>query len=142
MKTMKLKGLLIMLLFVAPSIVAFGQKCASRQDSIPNRTIYIMADKMPTFRGGLDSLKSKINKHLKWPGQCCVQGTVYVSFIVETDGQITNKKVKRGISSREHCNADGQALKVVDYMTEWTIGECNGEKVPVEVTVPIKYSLM
>jgi len=142
MKTMKAKGLLIMLVAVASSFVAFGQKCANRQDSIANRTIYIMADKMPSFQGGLDSLKSKINKHLKWPGQCCIEGTVYVSFIVETDGKITNKRIKRGISSQEHCNADGQALKVVDYLTEWTVGECSGEKVPVEVTVPIKFSLM
>jgi periplasmic protein TonB len=142
MKTTKVKGLMIMLLFVASSVVALGQKCAIKQDSIAKRTIYIMADKMPTFQGGLDSLKSKIKKHLKWPGQCCVEGTVYVSFIVEKDGRVTNKKVKRGISAQEHCNADGQALKVVDYLTEWTIGECNGEKVAVEVTLPIKYSLM
>jgi protein TonB len=139
---MKTKGLLIVLMVVASSMVASGQKCASRQDSIANRTVYIMADKMPTFQGGLDSLKSKINKHLKWPGQCCVEGTVYVSFIVEPNGQVTNKRIKRGISSQEHCNADGQALKVLDYLTEWTIGECNGEKVAVEVVVPIKYSTM
>jgi protein TonB len=139
---MKTKVLLIMLLAVASSMVASAQQCASKQDSIANRTIYIMADKMPTFQGGVDSLKSKINKHLKWPGQCSVEGTVYVSFIVETDGLITNKRIKRGISNQEHCNADAQALKVVDYLTEWTIGECNGEKVPVEITLPIKYSLM
>jgi periplasmic protein TonB len=101
-----------------------------------------MTDKMPTFRDGLDSLKSKINKHIKWPGQCCVEGTVYVSFILEPNGQMTNKRIKRGISNQEHCNADGQALRVLDYLTEWTVGECDGKKVAVEVTVPIKYSTM
>lgn len=128
-------------MIVAP-MVAWGQKCASRQDSIANRTVYIMADKMPTFEGGLDSLKSKVNRYLTWPGRCCFEGAVYVSFIVEANGQITNKRIIRGISSQEPCNADGQALKVIDYLTEWTIGECNGEKVAVEITIPIRYWTM
>lgn len=139
---MKLSGLLTILAVIGSCVVACGQKCAIRLDSITNRTVYIMADKMPTFEGGLDSLQSRIKRHLKWPGQCCVEGTVYVSFIVEPNGQVTNKRIKRGISSQEHCNADGQALKVLDYLTEWTIGECKGEKVAVEVVVPIKYSTM
>ena len=139
---MKINGLLTILGAVVSCTVACGQKCATRQDSLTNRTVYIIADKMPTFQGGLDSLKSKINKHLKWPEQCCVEGTVYVSFIVEPSGQMTNKRIKRGISSQENCNADGQALKVLDHLTEWTIGECDGKKVAVEVTIPIKYSTM
>lgn len=139
---MKVKGMLIVLIGVASSTAAFGQKCASRQDSIANRIIYVMADKMPTFPGGSDSLQSKINRHLKWHGRCCFEGAVYVSFIVETNGQITNKRIVRGISSHEPCNADGQALKVIDHLTEWTIGECQGKKVAIEVVVPIKYSTM
>jgi hypothetical protein len=141
MRNMKINGILTILAVIVSSIVACGQKCAIRQDSITNRTIYIMADKMPAFEGGLDSLKSIIKRHLKWPGQCCVEGTVFVSFIVEPNGQVTNKRIKRGISSQEQCNADKQALKLLDYLTAWTIGECNGEKVPVEVVVPIKYSM-
>lgn len=134
---MKIKWLLIVWTIVVSNVVAYGQKCTIRQDTITNRTIYIVADKMPSFIGGQDSLKSKIYKHLKLDGSCCIEGAVFVSFIVETDGKITNKRIKRGIYN---CNADAEALKVVDYLTGWTIGECNGQKVPVEVTVPIRFS--
>jgi|GEM_PF-4972358 len=83
------------LLAIVCSTTTFGQKCATRQDTITNRTIYVLADKMPTFQVGLDSLKSKINKYLKWPERCSVEGAVYVSFIIETNGQITNKRIKK-----------------------------------------------
>lgn len=142
MKTINVQGSFIVLLAIVCSVTAFGQKCATRQDSITNRTIYVLVDKMPTFQGGLDSLKSKINKYLKWPERCSVEGAVYVSFTIETNGQITNKRIKNGISSQKFCDANGEALKVMDYLTEWTVGECDGKKVAVEMAIPIRYSAM
>jgi|GEM_PF-6425283 len=30
----------------------------------------------------------------------------------------------------------------MDYLTEWTFGECDGKKVAVEMVIPIRYSVM
>ena len=98
---------------------------------------------MPKYKDGGEHLKNTIQKNLKWPGKmCCIEGTVYVSFIVEPSGQLTNRRIVRGISSQKPCDADGEAVRVLDFLNECIPGECNGEKVSVEIAIPIKFSLM
>jgi protein TonB len=96
----------------------------------------------PTYNGGYQNLARTIKLHLKYPGhRCYFSGDVYVSFIVEADGRISNKTVVKGISSSEGCNADEEALKVLDYLTEWQPAEKEGKKISVRVILPIKFSL-
>jgi outer membrane biosynthesis protein TonB len=72
---------------------------------------------------------------------CCISGNVYVSFVVEADGRLTSKKVMKGLSDMEGCNADEEALKVLDYLTEWEPAEKEGKKISVRTILPIKFSL-
>jgi periplasmic protein TonB len=138
---MKVAKFLIILVLNISTMVAFSQGCITKQDSATNRTIFIATDKPPVFNGGFDSLRSIIRKNLKWPGQCCLEGSVYVSFVIEVDGKVTNKQIRKGISNQKHCDADGEALNVVDYLNQWTPGECQGVKVPTEMTLPITFTL-
>jgi protein TonB len=97
---------------------------------------------MPTYIGGYENLARTIKKHLKYPGRrCCISGNVYVSFVVEADGRISNKKVVKGISSSQSCNADLEALRAVDYLTEWQPAEREGQKISVRMILPINFSL-
>ncbi len=101
--------------------------CKTQFDSLSNRTIYTMVDKLPEFPGGVDSLHSFVRNNLIWPNDGAdFQGYVYVSVIVETDGNLTNKLILRGI----YEFADKEALRIVGKMPKWNPGKCNGKIVP------------
>ena len=119
-----------------------NNSCTSKFDSTLNRSYYLVADVMPTYHGGQDSLLKIIGKNLKWPGgDCCYQGTVFITFIIEVDGRVTNKRILKGFQDDGVCKVNTEALKVVDFLTDWTPGQCNGENVPVQFNLPIKFSL-
>jgi len=122
----------------------FGQaryintECKSQFDSISNRIIYSLVDSMPEFPGGNDSLKKFILNNLIWPNDGAnFIGTVFVSFVVEIDGTLTNKKILRGIY--EH--ADEESLRIIDIMPKWIVGKCKGESVPVKYVMPIRFRI-
>lgn len=114
------------------------EDCLTQFDSISSRNIYILVDSMPEYPGGIDSMKIFIRENLQWPNTGIdFEGSVYVSFIVESDGSITNKKVIRGIEQ----SVNEEALKVIDKMPKWKAGICKGERVPVKYTIPVTYRL-
>ena len=131
----------ILLLLLGPTL-SHAQNCSVKYDSIEGRSYYILTDQMPTYTEGFENLKKTINKNLKWPGaRCCLDGAVYVSFVVEPDGRLTNRKVAKGLSNQPVCDADREALRVLTFLDGWIPGECDGKRVPVEVIIPIKFSL-
>jgi TonB family protein len=72
------------------------------------------------------------------PRENGVEGTVYVGFIVETDGSITNPTVKRG----PHADLNTEAARVVAMMPKWVPGRNKeGKAVRVAFTLPIKFKL-
>ena len=106
-------------------------------DSISNRTIYEVVDSMPEFPGGIDSLHKFIMNNLRWPNEADCVGKVYISFIVESDGIITNKIILKGI-----CDPfDKEALRVISSMPRWRAGKCKGKAVAVKFIVPINFKL-
>lgn len=113
--------------------------CKSQFDTLTNQTVYLMVDKLPEFPGGLDSLKRFVADNMQWPndGQDDFQGTVYVSVIVEPDGNLTNKSILRGIYNL----ADNEAIRIIDKMPKWRPGKCNGQIVPVKYCIPIKFKM-
>ncbi|MBC8173775.1 MAG: energy transducer TonB, partial [Chitinophagales bacterium] len=66
-----------------------------------------------------------------------IEGTVYVQFVVEKDGSITDVKVVRGIGGG--CNEE--AMAKVKAMPKWTPGKQQGKPVRVSFTLPVKFKL-
>lgn len=64
-------------------------------------------------------------------------GTVYLKFIVEKDGTLTNIEIGRGVSQL----LDAEAIRVVSLMPNWTPATQNGEPVSVHYTLPINFRL-
>lgn len=114
-------------------------ECKTQFDSISNRTIYSIVDKLPEFPGGIDTMKKYISTNIKWPndGQDDFQGTVYVSVIVETDGTLSNITILKGI----YDLSDNEALRIIENMPKWKPGKCNGQIVPVKYCIPIKFRM-
>lgn len=112
---------------------------ASEKEEKGKRPMAI-AEVMPSFPGGDRALRKYLAKNIHYPQAAKgkeVEGRVYIQFIVEEDGSLSNLKIMRGIGYG--CNEE--ALRVVKAMPSWKPGEQAGRKVPVIYTLPIRFSL-
>ncbi|GGF26882.1 M56 family metallopeptidase [Echinicola rosea] len=106
----------------------------------PKKEVFDVVEKMPVPKGGMDGWKEYVSNNLTYPQAAQekgVEGTVYVSFIVDEDGTPQNPKILRGIGS----GADEEAMRLVANAPKWTPGQQQGKTVPVEMKVPIKFQL-
>ena len=97
---------------------------------------------MPTFNGKEASLgfREYVGANLKYPEEAAkkgIQGTVYVQFIVEASGEVSNVKVLRGTNP----SLDQEAIRIVKNSPRWTPGKQRGKNVRVSFTFPIKFKL-
>lgn len=103
-------------------------------------TIYEVVEVEPEFPGGVEAMYKYLAGNLKYPEQAKkdgVQGRLYLRFVIEADGSVTNAEVVRGL--REDCNSE--ALRVVQAMPKWSPGMQNGKPVRVHYTLPITFKL-
>jgi TonB family protein len=106
-----------------------------------NAEVYTVVEEMPEFPGGENARIQYFGKNVKYPETAIsknVQGTVYLSFIVEKDGSISDTKIIRGISP----DCDMEALRVVNQMPKWKPGKQKGENVRVLFNLPLSFKLM
>jgi len=113
-----------------------NEACKPQFDTLTNREIYFDVDSMPEFPGGMDSLMKFIVDNLRYPStDIDCEGTVYISFVVEIDGLLTNKSFRRVL-----CDPfDKEAMRVVNLMPRWHPGRCNGKAVSVRYRIPVKF---
>ncbi len=95
---------------------------------------FIVVENDPEFPGGQDSLQAFMERNLRNPRQ--VEGKVYVEFIVERNGRLTNLKVLRGIDEE----TDEEALRVIRMMPRWIPGRQRDTRVRVKYTFGVKFS--
>ena len=92
------------------------------------------------FPGGTAELQRWIVQNIQYPQtsiEMNEQGRVYLSFVVEADGSISNIAVERGVSA----DLDKEAKRVVRTMPKWTPGEAKGKKARVRCRLPINFTL-
>lgn len=104
-------------------------------------TIYQMVEIMPEFPGGEQKLLQYISKNVKYPQiarESGIKGRVFVSFVIEPNGSVSNVKVlKGGIGG----GCDEEAMRVVKAMPKWKPGIQNGKAVRVSYIIPINFSM-
>jgi periplasmic protein TonB len=114
-----------------------GTQQIVNNDEPPPLTV---VENMPDFPGGDAARIQFLSDNLKYPAlarETDIEGTVYVEFVVERNGKITNIKVKRGIGG----GCDEEAVRVVKMMPNWNPGRQNGQNVRVQYMIPIKFIL-
>jgi protein TonB len=102
--------------------------------------IYGAVDQMPEFPGGDIALIRWISDHIRYPKIASdkgIQGKVYISFVVESDGTISNVGIIQGIDPM----LDKEALRVITALPRWSPGLQGGKAVRVSYTVPINFSI-
>ena len=93
-----------------------------------------------TFPGGAAEMQKWINANVQYPQTAIEmneQGRVYLSFVVEPDGSITNVEVERGVSP----DLDREAKRVVTSMPKWKAGKAAGKSVRTRCRLPIIFTL-
>ncbi len=104
--------------------------------------IFTIVENQPEFPGGTSALMQFLQQNLRYPGDARengIQGTVFVSFVVEKNGDITNVKILRGVPEGESLSVE--ALRVVELMPAWQPGKQRGENVRVQFNLPIRFVL-
>ncbi len=105
-------------------------------DPIP---FYSISDK-PQFPGGQSALIKYLANAVRYPvvaAENGIQGTVYLSFVINKVGKVVNVKILRGVDS----SIDREALRVVSSMPDWKPGRQGTQAVSVSYQVPIKFAL-
>ena len=101
---------------------------------------FMVVENMPEFPGGDLGLMRYIQKNVKYPPiakEYNITGKVYVSFIVNKSGAVTNVKIVRGVDK----NLDAEALRVVKSLPKYKPGKQRGKAVRVMFTIPINFTL-
>ena len=101
---------------------------------------FVSVEKMPEFPGGEEALYKYLSKNLKYPDiakEQNLQGKVFVQFIVEKDGSISNPKAVRDIGG----GCGEEAVRVVRGMPKWTPGKQRTQTVRVQYTLPVVFQL-
>ncbi len=102
--------------------------------------VFTVVEDMPEYPGGNAELFKFISSNMKYPEdarQKKIQGTVYVSFVVASNGKIRDVKALRGVCK----SIDAEAVRVVSIMPPWKPGTQRGKAVDVAFNMPIKFTL-
>ena len=99
-----------------------------------------VVEQQPSYPGGFQALLDFLRENTKYPEQAkkdSIEGRVVLSFVVETDGSITEPKVVRSV----HPLLDEEALRVAKLMPKWEPGYQNGTPVRVKYNIPVTFKL-
>ncbi|HOY30726.1 MAG TPA: TonB family protein [Bacteroidales bacterium] len=102
--------------------------------------VYTYVEESPQFPGGENARILFLRNNIKYPQlalQNKIQGKVYVSFIIEKDGSLSNIKVLQGIGA----GCDEEALRVTRLMPRWKPGKTQGHEVRVVINMPVNFVL-
>jgi len=116
---------------------AFPELSKFEVDDTP---IFTVVENMPSYPGGDDARIKFLQENITYPQMAKekgIQGTVYVTFVIASDGKITDIRVLRGIGG----GCDEESVRVVKLMPKWKPGYQSGKPVRVQFNMPIKFSL-
>lgn len=110
------------------------------EEEIVEEEVFLSVEENPEFPGGTAKLLEYVQKNLKYPmmaRESDIQGRVFVGFVVEKDGSISNVRVLRGIGG----GCDEEAVRVVQTLPKFKPGKQRGNPVRVQYTLPIVFKL-
>ena len=117
--------------YVAPEVV---------EEEVSETEIFQIVEEMPSFPGGEGKLMEYVAKNIKYPQiarETGIQGRVFVGFVVEPDGSISNVKLLRGIGG----GCDEEAMRVIKSLPKWKPGKQRGKAVRVSYQIPVFFKL-
>ncbi|KXX67927.1 energy transducer TonB [Flammeovirga sp. SJP92] len=109
-------------------------------DEVIENEVHIIVEKTAAFKGGMGKFYRWLGKKLKYPSHAKrlgVEGKVFVEFVIEKDGSLSNLKVVRGIGA----GCDEEAIRILKMCPKWSPGEQRGRPVRQKMVLPISFRL-
>ena len=135
-----MKKLLLALMLMATGFDVEAQNNDTPELQDAGEEVFQVVEKDPEFENGMEGLYQYLATHLQYPDEAKekkIEGRVYVRFIVEKDGTVTNVEV---IHSPDPM-LGAEAVRVVEAMPKWKPGRQRGKKVRVQYNLPINFKL-
>ena len=132
-----MKRLALLLSAILLTNMAFCQE--EKKVSVDDE-VFVVVEEQAEFPGGMDSMYAYIQKNLKYPEAAeekGIQGRVFVQFVIEKDGSISNVKILRGIGG----GCEEAAVEMVKNMPKWKPAKQRGKPVRYQYVLPIKFEL-
>jgi protein TonB len=102
--------------------------------------IWDIVESKPEFVGGLEAFYKFVGENLKYPAQARrlgIEGRVYVNFVVDRDGSLSQSVIARGIGA----GCDEEVLRIIAMSPKWIPGKQRGNPVRVRMMMPITFRL-
>ncbi len=136
-----MKKTIILLAALAMTSLAMSQSDMEKVSAVRlDSEIFTVVEQDPQFPGGNDALYQYLGYNAHYPEKAKadgIQGTVYLTFIIEKDGSISNIRVLRSPSDM----LSDEARRLVKAMPKWKPGKQNGKNVRVQYNLPINFQL-
>lgn len=140
------------LVFLILSLISFlaGQsqtiETLNKNDSISHselkEEIFTVVEEQASFPGGMNAMYKFLSANLVYPPvekEKGIQGTLFIQFVVEKDGSLSNYKTLRGIEGGHAL--EEEAIRVLKLMPEWIPGRMKGKPVRMFYTIPFKFQI-
>ncbi len=102
--------------------------------------IFVIVEQEPLPKGGFDSFYAYLAEELNYPARALrfgLEGTVFIQFVIEKDGSITQAQVVKGIG----MGCDEEALRVIESAPAWEPGKQRGKAVRVKKVIPVRFKM-
>ena len=116
----------------------------SGEEAMPEENvdeIFTIVEEQPSPAGGMKAFYDYIANNLRYPPKAArmgIEGRVFVEFIVERDGSLTDINVAKGIGG----GCDEEAIRVISHAPKWNPGRQRGKEVRVRMILPIVFRLL
>ena len=110
------------------------------EEEVVEAEVFTIVEEMPEFPGGMQKLAEYLAKNIKYPQmarESGIQGKVFITFVVEPDGSVSNVQVLRSLGG----GCDEEAVRVVKSMPKWKPGKQRGKAVRVSYNLPVNFKL-
>ncbi|WP_461789231.1 TonB family protein [Pedobacter sp.] len=118
-------------------ITIMGYAIGNPEDRIYS---FVSLKNPPNYPGGIVEFYKFLGANIKYPKEAAennIQGNVFVSFVVEKDGSVTDIKIDRKLG----YGTDEEAVRVLKLSRRWNPGLLDEKPVRTKYSIPIKFAL-
>ena len=124
--------------------VAFSQEPSVPEPKIEpaKPEVNTVVDEQAEFPGGRAAMNKFLAENMKYPDRAMelgLEGKCYLQFVVKKTGEITDVKVKKGVTDCPEC--DQEAIRIIKLMPRWNPGKSNGKAVDSYFALPLTFKM-
>lgn len=122
--------------------IMLAEVIVSAPEEVPVESVYnfVSMETPPTYPGGIEKFYDFLGQNIKYPKEAAdnnVQGNVFISFVVEKDGSLSDIKIERKLG----YGTDEEAIRVLKLSKRWNPGQIEQKPVRTKYNIPIKFTL-